>query len=153
MKGKAGWITAATCMVLILVSGCATVDYVADAKTIVGATDWNNMKTVPVVLKEYSFTPSTLYFKANVPFKLQIQNEGTVKHYFTAEGFFKAIATRKVQSNADGEIKAPYFSALEVFPGRSLDMYFIPVTKGTYKLLCTNTGHEAQGMYGTIVIE
>ncbi len=153
MKGKAGWITAATCMVLILVSGCATVDYVADAKTIVGAADWNNMKTVPVVLKEYSFTPSTLHFKANAPFKLQIQNEGTVKHYFTAEGFFKAIATRKVQSNADGEIKAPYFSALEVFPGRSLDMYFIPVTKGTYKLLCTITGHEAQGMYGTIIIE
>jgi uncharacterized cupredoxin-like copper-binding protein len=86
-------------------------------------------------------------------YKLEIQNKGKAKHYFTAEGFFKAIATRKLQSNADGEIKAPYFLALEVFPGRSLDLYFIPVTKGTYKLHCTISGHEEKGMHGSIVIE
>lgn len=95
------------------------------------------METVDVVLKEYSYTPNILRFKSGVPYKLQIKNQGTVKHYFTAVEFFKAIATRKVQSNADGEIKAPYFSALKVFPGRSLDLYFVPVTKGSYKLRCT----------------
>ena len=106
-----------------------------------------------VILKEYSYSPSRLKFKTGVPYKLQIRNQGTVKHYFTAEEFFKAIATRKVQSNADGEIKAPYFSALEVFPERSLDLYFIPVKKGTYKLHCTIKGHETKGMHGSIVIE
>lgn len=111
------------------------------------------METVDVVLKEYSYTPNILRFKSGVPYKLQIKNQGTVKHYFTAVEFFKAIATRKVQSNADGEIKAPYFSALEVFPGRSLDLYFVPVTKGSYKLRCTIPGHEAEGMHGTIEIE
>ncbi len=141
------------CAAVVLVSGCAKVDYVADAKARVKAADWSKIQTVPVVLKEYSYTPSTLHFKADVPYKLEIQNRGTVKHYFTAEGFFKAIATRKVQSNTDGEIKAPYFSALEVFPGRSLDMYFVPVKKGTYKLHCTITGHEAEGMHGTVIIE
>ncbi len=140
-------------MALILVSGCATVDYVSDAEARVKAADWSKMETVSVVLKEYSYVPSILNFKAGVPYKLEIRNEGTVKHYFTAEQFFKAIATRKVQSNADGEIKAPYFSALEIFPGRSLDLYFIPVKKGTYKLHCTITGHEAKGMHGSIVIE
>ncbi len=153
MRDKTKWIVLGTCVTLILVSGCATIDYVADANARVKAADWSKMQTVPVVLKEYSYTPSSLRFKAGVPYKLQIQNKGTVKHYFTAEGFFKAIATRKVQSNADGEIKAPYFSALEVFPGRSLDLYFIPVKKGTYKLHCTITGHEAKGMHGSIVIE
>jgi uncharacterized cupredoxin-like copper-binding protein len=64
-----------------------------------------------------------------------------------------AKATRKVQSNVDGEIKAPYFSALEVFPGRSLDLYFVPVKKETYKLRGTIEGHEAKGMHGIIVIE
>ena len=87
------------------------------------------------------------------PYKLQIANEGTVKHYFTAPEFFKAIATRKVQSNADGEIKAPYFLALEVFPGRSLDLYFIPARKGSYPLICTIEGHADHGMTGTIEIE
>ena len=76
-----------------------------------------------------------------------------MKHYFVSEGFLKAIATRKVQSNADGEIKAPYFTALEVFPGRSLDLYFIPVRKGTYPLRCTIEGHAEEGMVGEIRIE
>jgi len=148
-----GWMKAGIYVAIILLSGCATVDYIVDAKSRVKAADWSKMQTVSVVLEEYSYTPSNLQFKTGVPYKLQIQNKGTAKHYFTAKEFFKAIATRKVQSNADGEIKAPYFSALEVFPGRSLDLYFVPVTKGTYKLHCTITGHEAKGMHGTIVIE
>ena len=140
-------------LAVLFSSGCTTVDYVADAGARVKAADWSTMETVDVTLEEYSYTPSDLRVKAGVPYKLQIKNEGTEKHYFTATEFFKAIATRKVQSNADGEIKAPYFSALEVFPGRSLDLYFVPVTKGSYPLHCTITGHEAKGMAGTIVIE
>jgi uncharacterized cupredoxin-like copper-binding protein len=104
-------------------------------------------------LQEYAYSPLPLHFQVGVPYKLQIQNQGTIKHYFTAERFFKAIATRKVQSNADGEIKAPYFFAMEVFPERSLDLYFIPVKKGTYKLHCTIVGHEEKGMHGEIIIE
>jgi uncharacterized cupredoxin-like copper-binding protein len=138
---------------LVLLNGCATVDYAEDAKARVEAGDWSKMETVSVVLKEFSYTPSELKFKVGFPYRLQIQNKGKVKHYFTAEKFFKAIATRKVQSNADGEIKAPYFSALEVFPGRSLDLYFIPVKARSYKFHCTIKGHEAKGMHGTIVIE
>ena len=145
------WVVA--CAGMVVLAGCATVDYVADAEVRVKAADWSKKETVSVVLTEYSYTPSTLDFKAGVPYKLEIQNKGTVKHYFTAQDFFKSIATKKVQSKADGEIKAPYFSALEVFPGRSLDIYFVPVKKGTYKFHCTIEGHEAQGMHGTIVIE
>lgn len=153
MTRKIGWINAGICMTVILLNGCTTVNYVADTKSRVKAADWAKMQTVSVVLKEYSYTPSDLQFKTGVPYKLQIQNKGMTKHYFTSEDFFKAIATRKVQSNADGEIKAPYFSALEVFPGRSLDLYFIPVKKGSYRLHCTITEHEAKGMYGVIVIK
>ncbi len=153
MTDKTKCIVLGMSVVLMFLSGCATVDYVADANARVKAADWDRMETVPVVLREYSYTPSELHFKTGVPYKLEIQNKGMEKHYFTAEEFFKAIATRKVQSNADGEIKAPYFSALEVFPGRSLDLYFIPVTKGTYKLHCTITEHEAKGMHGSVIIE
>ena len=133
--------------------GCSGVAYVSDAPERVKAADWSKMETVQVSLTEYVFAPSTLVFQGGVPYKLEIMNKGSMKHYFTAEGFFKAIATRKIQSNADGEIKAPYFMAIEVFPGRSLDLYFIPVKNGSYELLCTIEGHAGKGMVGQIRIE
>jgi uncharacterized cupredoxin-like copper-binding protein len=137
----------------LLLNGCAGVDYIADSEARVKAADWSKMQNASVVMQEYSYQPETLSFKAGVAYKLELLNGGKSKHYFTAPEFFKAIATRKVQSNADGEIKAPYFSALEVYPGRSLDLYFIPVKPGSYRLHCTIAGHEEQGMHGRIVIE
>ena len=133
--------------------GCAGVDYIRDAPERVKAADWAKMETVQASLTEYTFSPSTLVFQEGVPYKLEIMNKGTIKHYFTAEGFFKAIATRKLQSNTDGEIKAPYFTAIEIFPGRSLDLYFIPIRQGSYELLCTIEGHAGKGMVGQIRIE
>lgn len=134
-------------------AGCASLDYVRDAPERVKSTDWSKMKTISISLTEYAFSPSTLVLQQDVPYKLEIMNKGMLKHYFTALEFFKSIATRKVQSNTDGEIKAPYFTALEVFPGRSLDLYFIPVKKGRYELKCTIKGHAEKGMVGQIKVE
>ena len=131
----------------------AEAGYVENAAQIVKGTDWSKMQAVTVKIKEFSFNPDTLRFKKDAPYKLEIKNVGTEKHYFTATAFFKSVESRKVQSNTDGEIKAPYFTALEVFPGRQLDFYFVPVKKGSYYLLCTIEGHEEQGMHGKIVIE
>lgn len=135
----------------VLLAGCAELNYVRDSAERITAADWSKMKTVEVTLGEFSFTPSTFTFERDVPHKLVIRNTGSVKHYFTAATFFRAIATRKAQTT-DGEIKAPYFSAIEVFPGRSVDLYFVPVNAGSYGLECTITGHAEQGMTGAIVI-
>jgi len=131
----------------------AVADYVENAAQIVKSTDWSIMQTVTVKMKEFSFNPDMLRFKKDAPYKLEIKNGGTEKHYFVSTGFFKAVASRKVQSNTDGEIKARYFTALEVFPGRQLDFYFVPVKKGSHYLLCTIEGHKEHGMHGRIVIE
>jgi uncharacterized cupredoxin-like copper-binding protein len=40
-----------------------------------------------------------------------------------------------------------------VFPGRSLDLYFIPVKRGNYVLICTIKGHSSAGMVGEIQIQ
>ena len=138
--------------IVLGLGGCCR-KYVCDADKRVKAADWSKMETISVGLAEYAFSPSELAFTAGTPYKLQIKNKGTMKHYFVSEKFFRAIATRKLQSNADGEIKAPYFTAIEVFPGRSLDLYFIPVIKGSYQLLCTIEGHAEKGMVGQIKIE
>ncbi len=138
--------------VILIIAGNVKADYVKDASERVKSADWSKMETVTVKMSEFAFTPSTLTLKKGTPYKLQIKNDGKRKHYFVSEGFFKAIATRKVQST-DGEIKAPYFNAIEVFPDRSIDLYFIPVKKGDYRLKCTIKGHSELGMVGNIIIK
>lgn len=121
------------------------------AGDIVRDADWSQVKAVTVSMEEFNFTPSLLQFKSGEPYKLTIQNAGREKHYFVSEGFFNAIALRKVETR-DGEIKAPILTAIEVFPGRSIDLYFVPVTKDTYSLTCTIKGHAGKGMTGQVVI-
>jgi uncharacterized cupredoxin-like copper-binding protein len=148
-------IPLATLVLAAAVGGAqAAVDYIENASEIVKATDWKQMKTITVSMSEFNYEPEVLRFKAGQPYKLELKNGGEKKHYFTAPGFFKAIATRKVQSNADGEVKAPYFLALEMMAdGGQLDLYFVPVTKGEYPVYCTIDDHKDEGMHGTIVIE
>lgn len=127
--------------------------YVRDSVDRVKAADWSTMQTVTVTMTDFAFTPSVIVFRQSVPYKLVIENKGSQKHYFTADGFFRAIATRKLQSSTDGEVKAPYFLAIEVYPGRALELYFIPVQAGRYDLVCTIEGHAGLGMTGNIRIE
>ena len=115
------------------------------------AADWSKTETVTVTLSEYAFTPSPLVFKEGVPTKLVIKNAGKEHHYFVSEQFFKQIATRKVQSS-DGEFKAPFFTAVEVYAGKTAEWFLIPMKKGTYDLLCTVKGHAEHGMKGTIEV-
>lgn len=128
--------------------------YITNASEVVKAANWKEMKTVTIELEEHSYSPENLVFKAGVPYKLEIKNIGEKKHYFTAPEFFRSIASRKVQSNHDGEIKAPYFLALEIMAkGGQLDLYFVPVTKGHYEFFCTVDDHRDQGMNGSVIVE
>jgi uncharacterized cupredoxin-like copper-binding protein len=95
-----------------------------------------------------------LRFKAGKAYKLQLKNVGKKDHYFTAEKFFRSVAWRKVMVDRQGEIKAPYFTAFEPLKnGGQIDLYFVPVTRGSYEVICTIDDHKQQGMTGTLVIE
>jgi len=120
------------------------------AKTLAGA-DWSKMETVTVTMTEYAFIPAHIVLKEGVPTRLVLKNAGKEAHYFVAEQFFKGIATRKIQ-DSDGEIKAPSFSAVEVYPGKTLEWYLVPAQKGVYDLLCTVKGHAGHGMTGKIEV-
>ena len=37
--------------------------------------------------------------------------------------------------------------------GGQVDLYFVPVTQGSYEVICTIDDHKQQGMTGTLVIE
>lgn len=128
-------------------------DYVKLAKEAKKKYNWDNKKTITVGLMEFGYEPNNFVFRTGQTYKLEIINIGKEKHYFTAPEFFKAIATRKAQ-NKLAEIKAPFFLALEIMPnGGQIDLYFMPLKKGTYPLYCTRPGHKDKGMVGQIIIE
>ena len=131
-------------------------DYIVDGPAIVKAANWEAMETVTVELEDFSYSPQDLKLKAGQPYKLVIKNTGEKDHYYTAGEFFKNVAWRKVQTPKPngGEIKAPYFTAVEAYKGGgTVELFFIPVTKGTYEVHCTIDDHKDKGMHGSITIE
>lgn len=131
-------------------------DYITNAGEIVKAANWEKMETVTIELDDHSFAPQDLKLKAGQPYKLVIKNVGENDHYYTAEKFFRSVAWRKVQTPRPngGEVKAPFFTALEAYKnGGVVEAFFVPVTKGTYEVVCTIEDHKDKGMEGSITVE
>ncbi|MEN8235247.1 MAG: cupredoxin domain-containing protein [Actinomycetota bacterium] len=127
--------------------------YVENAGDFAGksAADWDNAKLVRIELDEMSFTPNELTFEAGKPYKVELVNVGAVKHEFTAESFFASVAWRKAES-AESEIKAPFFTEIEVFAGQTVELFFVPISTGTFDLVCEIEGHLEGGMHGSITV-
>lgn len=126
-------------------------EYVENAADFVEAADWEAMVVVTVELNEFSFTPGDLTFEAGQPYELKLRNVGQEKHYFTAHEFYRSIATRKAES-VQSEVKVPFFTALEIYPGEEIELYFIPILPGSFELFCEIEGHADAGMLGTITV-
>ncbi len=129
----------------------AAEQYVANAADFVDAADWDTKKTVTIELAEMSFTPKDITLEAGQPYVLEVVNTGTVKHEFTAEDFFRTVATRKAETT-ESEVKVPFFTEIEVFAGKKAELFLIPLIPGTYKLVCEIEGHLEAGMFGTITV-
>ena len=167
---RAGQIVIA--ITLVLIGGCDRGEEVTGppppppppgpvtASEWVGSVDWDQRTVVDVDMVEsgaaLSYSPNVLSFEAGKPYVLRINNPASnaSKHYFSPEGlesFYQAIATRKIQT-AEAEYKAPYFDAVELKLGGSLEIFFVPVLGGTYDIICTIAGHKEAGMTATATI-
>ncbi|HEX9205721.1 MAG TPA: cupredoxin domain-containing protein [Candidatus Deferrimicrobiaceae bacterium] len=122
-----------------------------DMANVLAGADWSKMETVNVTMTEYAFSPSPIALKSGAPTKIVLRNGGKEHHYFVAEKFFRTIATRKIQGS-DGEVKAPAFTAVEVYAGKSMEWFLVPTEKGTFDVVCTVKGHADHGMKGTIEV-
>jgi uncharacterized cupredoxin-like copper-binding protein len=142
----------AACSAEDVVVDSAEPGYVQDAPARVAAADWSSVETATIVLSEFAFSPAEPRFREGVPYRLRLENTGTIAHNFVSEGFFKAIAAQKLRAPT-GEITTPYLKAIGVSPGETKDLYFVPVTKGTYDLECTLFLHGLFGMTSTITVE
>jgi uncharacterized cupredoxin-like copper-binding protein len=130
--------------------------YVANSAEFVAAADWDAKKTITIELAEMSFTPKDITLEAGQPYVLEIVNKGTEKHEFSAEAFMRTVATRKAET-AESEVKVPFFTEIEVFAGKTAELFLIPLIPGTYELVCeiglgTPDGHFEKGMFGTITV-
>ena len=131
-------------------------DYIANAGEIVKAANWEKMETVSIELDDHSFAPQNITLKAGQPYRLVIRNVGEKDHYFTAEKFFRSVAWRKVQTPKPhgGEVKAPFFTALEAYKeGGVVEGFFVTVDKGSFEVVCTIDDHKDKGMQGSITVE
>lgn len=104
------------------------------------------------------FSPSTIEFETGKLYKLIIENQGPVKHYFSSDGLSQSVLTRKVQVNDASdtpiaEIKGA-IREIEVYPGFQAQWWFVPVKTGTFNdLRCSIKGHTEMGMKGNIIIK
>jgi uncharacterized cupredoxin-like copper-binding protein len=134
----------------------AAQDYITNSADIVKAANWNEMETVNIELSEHDFDPKDLKLKANKAYRLVIKNTGEADHYYTAAEFFKSVAWRKAQTPRPhgGEIKAPYFTAVEAYKkGGTVELFIVPVKKGSYEVICTIDDHKDKGMTGSITVD
>jgi uncharacterized cupredoxin-like copper-binding protein len=125
--------------------------WVQDGPALVTAADWDAAKKLTIELSEFAFSPKDFTLEAGKPYVLTIITVGAVKHEFAAVEFFGSAAFRKAV-DASGEFEAPAPHEIEVFPGKSIDIYLIPTVAGTYELVCAIEGHFEAGMFGSITV-
>jgi uncharacterized cupredoxin-like copper-binding protein len=107
--------------------------------------DWSKAETVTMTMSEYKFTPDALTFKKGTPYRLHLVNKGKELHELDGPQFYAAISVgnREILVNGGQEV--------DVKPGQSQDLLFVPLQAGTYPIDCDD--HDAFGMTGMITVE
>ena len=92
---------------------------------------------VTVKMSEFKYEPAQLTATAGQPFKLTLQNGGTVVHDMSAKDL----------------PEFPEHSLQHVPPGQNATVEFTPAKAGTYDIVCSEPGHEVAGMKGTLTVK
>jgi plastocyanin len=90
--------------------------------------------SITVKMTEFKFEPAEIRVKAGQPVKLALQNAGTVAHDFKVKGVDKAQSTK-------------------IGPGQTGMLEFTPPQAGSFDIVCEESGHEAGGMKGKLVVQ
>lgn len=107
---------------------------------------------------EKKFSPDRLNFETGTLTILTIQNNSEKSYYFGSNGFADSVYTRKlVVLAADkkqplAEIYGPV-RRIELYPGQTLEWWFVPVRTGTFDDLMSRKSETAVGMKGVIDIQ
>lgn len=94
----------------------------------------DSVQSVTVHLREFSFEPVTVTVKQGQPVQVTVVNQGVVAHDWNVIGLETEVH-------------------LHAAPGETVTGQFTPEQAGTFRIICTEPGHEAAGMVGTLQIE
>jgi len=87
-----------------------------------------------VTMSEYKYDPPALTVRAGQAVTINLRNSGTLVHDWVVQGLPQPV---------QGEVQ----------PGRSGTVTFTPAQAGTFRIVCTQAGHEASGMVGQLIVQ
>ncbi|MBT3394217.1 MAG: hypothetical protein HN411_03800 [Waddliaceae bacterium] len=112
--------------------------------------DWSTMETVTISFNEYTEGLSGVILRKGMPYKLELENHSLKAHNIVGSDFFAAIMPWKIET-IDGEINVAEFNTFQIYPGRCIDLFFVPTKTGDYTISYNTTDDDAQ--QGTITIQ
>jgi plastocyanin len=98
-----------------------------------------------VEMTNFKFAPSQIELTANTPVTLQLRNDASGGHSFTAPAFFAAARVDPAS------VKYIQAGRVEVPSHQTVTISLVPAA-GQYPLKCSHTLHSAFGMNGTIIV-
>ncbi len=102
-------------------------------------------QTITIHLSNFDFAPDRLRLRVGVPVHLQLVNDSSGGHDFSAPTFFAASVVQAGSVPSDGTIAVPSKG--------TVDLTVVPRSPGTYKLECTHFMHALFGMTGSIIVD
>lgn len=125
-----------------------------------------------LVATDITFDAGELHVPVGQPVRLALENQGALVHDFSIATIPLAGAPVVATSGSDahsghaaadqtalqdhdaamGEMANAPAVHLSLAPGASGTVEFTPAQPGTYAFVCTEAGHEAAGMTGTLVV-
>jgi uncharacterized cupredoxin-like copper-binding protein len=101
--------------------------------------------TTAVDLTNFKFTPAQIQLRANTPVILQLRNDSSGGHSFSAPAFFAAARVNPASAGliSKGRVEVPAHAAVQVA---------LTPAAGQYPLKCTHPFHATFGMKGTIIV-
>jgi uncharacterized cupredoxin-like copper-binding protein len=109
-------------------------------------TNWSSATPLTITLSSYEFAPAQLALQHGMPYRLHLVNAGGKGHNFSAPELFNASTV------APADQKKIEHGAVEVDGGSSVDIEFVPLSPGAYKIKCTHFLHETFGMHATATV-
>lgn len=136
-----------------------------------GGAAWGaSEQKVTVTMTEMSFAPAKVTLKAGTTVEFKLVNKGRVKHEFmvyelpkkslsaeerhkwaVANSYFKGLVV-KVEGGGI-EVEGRDIFEVEVGRGKSAEVRFMPVKKGTFEIGCLIEGHYEAGMKGSLTVK
>jgi uncharacterized cupredoxin-like copper-binding protein len=101
--------------------------------------------TAAVDLTNFKFTPAQIELQANRPTILQLRNDSSGGHNFSAPAFFAAARVDPASASLirGGKVEVPAHATVQVA---------LRPAAGQYPLKCSHPLHSTFGMKGTIVV-